>query len=60
MMNSSQTMGIADSPSLEIRGMARWFAPDLLTGDYIFTGMHTMETDVWAFGMTLYVSYLYS
>lgn len=37
------------------KGSLRWMAPELLDGS--FDGMpFTKEADIWAFGMTLYVS----
>ena len=40
-----------------IRGTIRWMAPELLTYDpEMKSNLHTKASDVWAFGMTVYVS----
>ena len=49
MILSSQTL---TSTTGGVKGSLRWMAPELLTG----ATKHTAETDVWAFGMTIYVS----
>ena len=40
------------------RGSTRWMAPELLDMDD--PQLHSKESDVWAFGMTLYVSHHYT
>ena len=41
-------------PSLREKGTVRWLAYELILG--IGSNEHSKETDIWAFGMTIYVS----
>ena len=52
MIAASQPFGETNT-NTGIRGSVRWMSPELL-----FDGQaeHSMESDVWAFGMTIYVS----
>lgn len=42
-------------PSEAIKGTCNYWAPELLRRQNDVLSAHTMETDVWAFGMTIYV-----
>ncbi|EJC99172.1 kinase-like protein, partial [Fomitiporia mediterranea MF3/22] len=50
----SSTVTFAGATSGGIKGSMRWMAYELL--DFSSDGHHTKESDVWAFGMTVYVS----
>ena len=57
MLNSSLTFGGTTVGGGGIRGTIRWMAPELLTYDpEMKSNLHTKASDVWAFGMTVYVS----
>lgn len=54
MLAASRTLGSATSGHL--KGSARWLAIELLQmSDSGSQPVHTLETDVWAFGMTIHV-----
>lgn len=52
MLNSS--LSITGSSTGALRGSARWMAPELFD-IMVGNACHTKETDVWAFGMTVFV-----
>ena len=54
MLAASGSLG--SSTSGHLRGSARWMAIELLRGNESSPQpVHTLETDVWAFGMTIHV-----
>ena len=56
-VSESSTLEYAASIDDELRGSTRWFAMELVaSGDGIENVQPTKQSDVWAFGMTIYVS----
>lgn len=53
MIAASQSFG-ETSTQTGIRGSVRWMAPELLAISSGPQAEHTMESDIWAFGMTVY------
>ncbi|THH07806.1 hypothetical protein EW145_g3134 [Phellinidium pouzarii] len=53
MLAASQTIGATSTQTNGVRGSVRWMAPELIlpSESPIF---HSMQTDIWAFGMTVY------
>ena len=49
--------GVTIAGTSNFKGSIRWMAPELLTSAGLAREhqLHTNETDVWAFGMTIYV-----
>lgn len=56
MLDSSQSNFVSTTHDGQIKGSARWMAIELYSATGETEPIHTKETDVWAFGMTLYVS----
>lgn len=58
MIAITQTMGGggAGVESTNLRGSARWMSPELLLPPDDESPLHTKNSDIWAFGMTAYVS----
>ena len=55
MLDSSQSNFVSTTHDDCVRGSARWMAQELIASA---EAKHTKETDVWAYGMTLYVCFL--
>lgn len=56
MLDASQSIFVSTTHDGQTKGSTRWMAMELHTGMGEIEPKHTKETDVWAFGMTLYVS----
>lgn len=56
MLDSSQSNFVSTTHNGQLRGSMRWMARELLRPDGDEEPKHSKETDVWAYGMTLYVS----
>ncbi|KAL5525890.1 hypothetical protein ACEPAG_7228 [Sanghuangporus baumii] len=54
MLDSSQSCFVSTTHSGDPRGSTRWMAIELHKPDEGVVPKHSKETDVWAFGMTLY------
>lgn len=60
MLNASRTVGVESTGGL--KGTLRWMAPELVDIDVDLTsdesavfGSHSKQSDVWSFGMVIYV-----
>ncbi|EJC99228.1 kinase-like protein, partial [Fomitiporia mediterranea MF3/22] len=51
----ASSLSIEATTLSDVRGSVRWMAIELL--DINLDSLHTKETDVWAFGMTVYVCF---
>ncbi|KAL5526659.1 hypothetical protein ACEPAF_8383 [Sanghuangporus sanghuang] len=54
MLDSSQSIFVSTTHDGQTKGSARWMAIELFVSDDGAEVKHTKETDIWAFGMTLY------
>ena len=54
MLTASQSLG-ETSAHTGVRGSVRWMAPELLVINPDAQAEHSMASDIWAFGMTIYV-----
>lgn len=55
MLDSSQSLFNSTTHGGDIKGSTRWMAIELLNAIEGKEPKHSKETDVWAYGMTLYV-----
>lgn len=56
MLAASQTIGATSTQTGGVRGSVRWMAPELILPSESPV-IHSTQTDIWAFGMTVYVSF---
>lgn len=56
MLDSSQTFFISTTHNGVVKGSTRWMAIELHDPPEDSDPKHSKETDIWAYGMTLYVS----